>query len=264
MRVGSLFAVIATLLAFATSTSVPAASPDLPKSLTLATSSPGGTFYILGEEIAQILTEKIGITVNPLPTQGPVHNVKLLDSGGAQLGMITMGVILQGWSGTGDWTNGKSFRNMRALFPMWSTIFQAVALRRSGITTVSQLDKKRIGVGPRASTPGVYVPEILKVLGISTEANYGSTESMNAELLAGRLDALLTMLGAPVPAIQEVEAKEPITLISLSPEQIDAIRKAMPEISTSKIAAGTYRSLEKDYSTIGMFNFCGRANRSPG
>jgi len=49
MRVGSLFAVIATLLAFATSTSVPAASPDLPKSLTLATSSPGGTFYILGE-----------------------------------------------------------------------------------------------------------------------------------------------------------------------------------------------------------------------
>jgi len=78
---------------------------------------------------------------------------------------------------------------------------------------------------------------------------------MNAELLAGRLDALLTMLGAPVPAIQEVEAKEPITLISLSPEQIDAIRKAMPEISTSKIAAGTYRSLEKDYSTIGMFNF---------
>src|SRR5947207_9857415 len=117
MRVRSLFAVIATLLAIATSTiSVPAASPDWPKSLTLGTASPGGVYYIYGEELARILTEKLGISVNPLPTQGPVHNVKLLDSGSAQLGMITMGVGLQGWNGTGDWTNGKRFRNMRALF----------------------------------------------------------------------------------------------------------------------------------------------------
>ena len=35
----------------------------------------------------------------------------------------------------------------------------------------------------------------------------------------------------------------------------------MPEISPSKITAGTYRSMEKDYSTIGMFNFVvGRAD----
>jgi TRAP-type uncharacterized transport system substrate-binding protein len=41
--------------------------------------------------------------------------VKLIDSGAAQLGLITMGVGLQGWNGTGDWTNGKRFQDMRAL-----------------------------------------------------------------------------------------------------------------------------------------------------
>src|SRR5947199_10052834 len=98
MRVGSLcFGFIATLLAIAPSTSVPAAGPDWPKSLTLGTASPGGVYYIYGEELAQILTEKLGITVNPLPTQGTVHNVKLVDSGGVQLGLITMGVGLQAW-----------------------------------------------------------------------------------------------------------------------------------------------------------------------
>jgi len=86
------------------------------------------------------------MTVNPLPSQGPAQNVKLLDSGGAQLGMITMGVGLQGWNGTGEWTGSKQFRNMRALFPMWGSLFQAVALQRSGITTFAQLDKKRISV----------------------------------------------------------------------------------------------------------------------
>lgn len=113
------FVFVACLLAI-TSTSVLAAGPDWPKSLTLVTAAPGGVYYIYGEELAQILTEKLGITVNPFPTQGPVHNVKLLDSAGAQLGMITMGVGLHGWNGTGNWTSGKKFRNMRALFPMYS------------------------------------------------------------------------------------------------------------------------------------------------
>jgi TRAP transporter TAXI family solute receptor len=261
MRVRWLFAVIATLLAIGTSTAVPAASPDWPKSLTLATASPGGTYYVYGEALAQILTEKLGITVNPLPTQGPVHNVKLVDSAGAQLGMITMGVGLQGWNGTNDWTGGKRFRNMRALFPMYDTPFQALVLRRSGIATLAQLDKKRVGVGPRPGTGGTYIPAILKVLGISAEISNGSFDAMATELFAGRYDAFMTLTGAPVPAIQEAEAKEPVTFISLSPEQIEAIRKAMPELSPSKIAAGTYRLLDKDYGTIGMFNFAiGRAD----
>ena len=261
MRPRSLFAVIGTLLAIATSTSVSVAGFDWPKSLTLVTGPPGGVYYVYGEALAQVLTEKLGIAVNPLPTQGSVHNVKLIESGGAQLAMTTMGVGLQGWNGTGDWTNGKQLRDMRALFPLYDTPFQAVVLQRSGIATLEQLDKKRIGVGSRAGTGGTYMPAMLKVLGISAEINYGSFDNMATELLAGRIDAVLTLLGTPVPAVQDVEAKEPVTFITLSPEQIEAIRKALPEFSPSKIAAGTYRSLEKDYVTVGVYNFAvGRAD----
>jgi uncharacterized protein len=261
MRVGSTLGVIAVLLAIGASTSVPAAGVDWPKSLTLGTASPGGVYYDYGEELARILTEKLGITVNPLPTQGPVHNVKLVETGGAQLGMITMGVGLQGWNGTGDWTGSKPFRTMRALFPMYDTPFQAVVLRRSGIATVAQLDKKRFGIGPRGGTGGTYIPSILKVLGISAESTYGSFADMVTELFAGRHDAFVTLTGAPMPAIREAEAKEPITFISVSPEQIEAIRKAMPEFSLSKIKAGTYVALDKDYNTFGVYNFAiGRAD----
>jgi TRAP transporter TAXI family solute receptor len=261
MRVGSPFGVIATLLAIGISAGAHAAGPDWPNSAMLVTGPPGGVYYIYGEALAHLLTEKLGMPVNPSPTQGSIHNLKLLDSGGAQLGMITMGVGLQGWNGTGDWTNGKQFRNMRALFPMYDTPFQAVVLRRSGIATLAQLDKKRIGVGSRAGTGGTYIPAILNLLGISAEINYGSFDNMATEALAERIDAILTLLGIPVPAVQKVEAKEPITFLSLSLEQIDAIRKAMPEFSPSKIAAGTYRSLDKDYDTFGVYNFAiGRAD----
>jgi uncharacterized protein len=116
-------------------------------------------------------------------------------------------------------------------------------------------------VGPRGGTSGTYVPAILKVLGISGEIGNGAQDLVAADLLSGRYDAYLAMLGAPTPAIQKVEESEPVIFVSLSPEQIEAVRKAMPEFSTSKIMAGTYHSLENDYVTFGMYNFAiGRAD----
>jgi TRAP transporter TAXI family solute receptor len=261
MRSKSLVAIFGALLAIATSSRVLAADPDWPKSLTLGTASPGGVYYVYGEELARILSEKLGIPVNPFPTQGSIQNVKLLDSGGAQLGLITMSTGLEGWNGTGDWTKGTRFRNIRALFPMYDNPFQAVVLQRSGITTLAQLDDKQVGVGPRAGNGGTYVPGIFKIVGVSAEMNYGSYKDMGADLLAGHIDALLTLLGAPVPAIQDVDAKEPVTFLSLTPEQMEAIRKEWPEFGPAKIAAGTYHLLDKDYITVGVPNFAiGRAD----
>jgi TRAP transporter TAXI family solute receptor len=240
---------------------VQAANPSWPTSLTLGSASPGGVYIIYGDAVAKILTDKLGIPVNPLPTQGPVHNIKLLESGGAQLGLTTMGVALQGWNGTGDWTEGKKFRNMRALFPMYDTPFQAIVLQRSGITTLEQLNNRRVGIGPRAGTGGTYIPEVMKVLGISAEIRYGSLGDVASELFANHYDAFLTLVGAPLPAIKEVETQQPVIFIRPTAEQIETVRKAMPEFSPSKIPAGSYRLLEKDYDTFGVFNFAiGRAD----
>jgi TRAP transporter TAXI family solute receptor len=256
----ALIRIAAVLLSLGWPTLAAAASADWPKSLTLGTASPGGVYYVYGEAVAQILTEKLGIPVNPLPTQGPVHNVKLVDAGGAQLGMITMGVGLQGWNGEGDWTSGQRYRKMRALFPMYDTPFQIVVLRSSGISSLAQLKDRRIGAGPRAGTGGTYVPEIMKVLGIPVQVAYGSFADLTTELVAGRYDAIVTLAGAPMPAIQNAEAQQPVTFIGPSAEEMAVIRKAMPEFSPSTIAARTYRYLSEDHATLGVYNFAiGRA-----
>jgi uncharacterized protein len=255
MRPKSLFAILGTLLTIGASTSIRAANPDWPKSLTLGTASPGGVYYVYGEAVAKILTEKLGIPVNQLPTQGPVHNVRLIESDGAQLGLITMGVGFQGWTGTGDWTSGKQFRTMRALFPMSDTAFQFVVLRRSGISKVQMLDKLDVGVGPRAGTGGTYVAEVLKALGLSARIGYGSIEDMTKDLSSGTYNALVLGLGAPVPAVKKLEATEPLHFISLSGPEVDIVRKAIPELTPSTIAAGVYSSLDEDYTTVGVYNF---------
>ncbi len=84
----------------------------------------GRGVYIYGEALAQILTEKLGIPVNPFPTQGSIHNVKLIESGSAQLGLITMSTGLEGWNGSADWTKGQKFRNIVRCFPCTITHFK--------------------------------------------------------------------------------------------------------------------------------------------
>jgi TRAP transporter TAXI family solute receptor len=255
--IGFVFAV----LAISASTTVPATNPDWPKSLTLVTASPGGVYYIYGEELARILAERLGIVVHPSSTQGAINNMRLIDRNEAQLALITMSTGNEGWNGTGAWTNGKQFRNIRALFSMYDNPLQALVLQKSGITTLAQLDQKRIGVGPRSGTGASYGPVIFKVVGISPQLSYGSYDDIGRELLDGNIDGLVTTLGASVPAMHELDAKEPIKFLSLSAEQMEAIRNLIPELSPSKIPAGTYRLLDRDYITLAVPNFViGRAD----
>lgn len=245
----------ACLLAMATSTTAPAVNPDWPKSLTLGTASPGGVFYVYGEALAKILTESLKIEVNPLPTQGSEHNVKLIESGNAQLGLLTMGSGLQGWNGTGDWTKGHRYRKMRALFPMYENVFSFVTLPRTGITTVAQFNNRNVGTGPRAGAQGSYVPAIFAAIRASAKISNAGWESLTADLLDGRYDGIVMLSGTPSPVLKQAETKEPLVFVSLTSEQIEAIRKVMPELTISQIGSGAYTSLDKTYTTVGLFAF---------
>src|SRR5829696_9831657 len=107
------------------------AEPHWPSSLTIGTASPGGTYFVYGEGLARILTRELGIPVSARATEGPAQNIALLETGEIQLAFVTLGVALQAWNGTGAWTQGKPFREMRALFPMYDTPFQFVVLQGS-------------------------------------------------------------------------------------------------------------------------------------
>jgi TRAP transporter TAXI family solute receptor len=205
------FVLAVCLFAIGASTGTQAANSDWPKSLTLGTASPGGVYYVYGEAVAKILTEKLGIPVNSLPTQGPVHNVKLIESGGAQLGLATMGVALQAWKGVAGWE--RPLHTMRALFPMYDTSFQFTVLRRSQVSSIAMLDKLDVGAGPRAGTGGVYAAKILSALGVTARMGYGSYDEMASGLLSGRYNAVVMVGGAPFPAVLKLEKKESLNFI---------------------------------------------------
>jgi hypothetical protein len=229
--------------------------PHWPASLTIGTASPGGTYYAYGEGLAQILTRELGILVTMRPTEGPNHNILLLESGDIQLGFVTQGVALQAWNGTGAWTGGRQLRTMRAMFPMYDTPFQFMVLQESGIQSIADLAGKRVGVGPQGGTAGTYVPEFLKTLKIEAPLAHGDWADLAAQVVDRRIDALAVAAGVPFPSFAEIERRAKVRYLPLTQNQIVDLRLAMPELGPSVVAAGSYPSLRRHYPTVGLYNF---------
>ena len=232
-----------------------AQQPHWPDSLTLVTASPGGTYHAYGEGLAKILTRALGIPVLMQPTEGPSENIRLIEAGRAQLGFVTMGAALEAWEGAGDWTGGRPFRALRAVFPMYDTPFHFVARQEADVRLLADLAGKRVGVGPHGGTAASYVPRVLAPLGIAATPVHGTWTDLAAQLRAGGIDALAAAGGVPFPAIAALEAARAIRSVPILPDQVAAMRLAVPELTASVIPAGSYPSLMAGYATVGLHNF---------
>jgi len=247
--------VLAFVTAFLPLQNAWAAEPGWPQSIAIATASPGGTYYVYGQALADILGRELGIEVTAQATQGSTRNVILVETGHAALGLITMGIGWEAWNGTGEWTKGQRFQAMRAILPMYDSPFQIAVAKRLGMRSLDRLAGKRIGAGPRGSTSGTYFPRIFEMLKIPAVLSYGAVEETTSQIIASQLDRIVLATGVPVPALLELDQKVGMEFIPLSTEQIGILKQRMPELSDSMIPSGTYPSLTADYHTVGLFNF---------
>lgn len=246
---------VAALAALSVSTTAVAQNKaGWPQGITLGTASVGGVYFVYGGVAANLMSKKAGINVSTQQTQGPNQNMILVNGKNIELGMVTMGVAINGWKGTG-WANGKQYKDVRAMFPMYDTPFSCVASERSGVKSFADLNGKNVGVGPRAGTPGTYFPMIFEALGVKATIRNGGASDMAGLLGDGLIDAFCFAAGNPIPAFSEIEAQRPVTFFAFTPDEIAKVRKAIPEVAVTVIPAGTYRTQKADMNTVGLFNF---------
>ena len=127
--------------------------------LTIGTASPGGTYHAYGEGLARLLTRKLGLPVCMRETEGPVENLKLLETGEVQLAFVTLGIAQQGWNGTRRLDRRKAIpqragavSDVRHAVP----VHRDVRLRAFSRSPISP--GKQVGIGPQGGTGGVYTP----------------------------------------------------------------------------------------------------------
>lgn len=232
------------------------ARANWPRAMTMATGAAGATFALYGAVWAQMAQEATGINISLRTTQGGVQNTILVDSGQAELGMVAMGVALQGWNGTGEWTQGRQFRNVRAIFPMYASPFQFIAPTRAGIRSVADLNGKVVGVGPRGGFPGTYIPLLLDALGVRPrDIRHAAFNDLAGQMADGLIDAMGTSSGVPFQPFVEFETSRAAQFFGFTAEEVARIVARFPELSPASVPAGTYRAQTEPQATVTVWNF---------
>lgn len=226
-----------------------------PNSIKLGTASQGGTYFVYGAGWAGLIQEMLGVPSTTEVTGGPVANMALLHKGDLDLGMVTMGPAYDGWTGQLELAPGVELRNVRALFPMYPTPFQVISLEGSNITEVSDLNGKRVNLGPRTGTAATYWGKFFETLDVKANVQYGGAADAAGQLQDGLIDAFAFAAGIPISAFSQVEAQNPSNIFGFTDEEIEKLLEAYPSVTRFTIPEGTYRSLEGPIETVSMANF---------
>ena len=226
-----------------------------PTDMAIATASQGGTYFTYGNGLAAFISEALGVNVSGEVTGGPVQNATLVQTNQTQLGMVTMGPMFSAWTGKSELAPGLEHKDVRALFPMYETPFHAVTLRSSGITTVTGMAGKRVGVGPAGGTPGTYWPLMLEALGVDATTSYAGAADTAGQLKDGLVDVFAFAAGLPTGAFSQLAAEADAVFIGFTPEEHAKVLEAFPSVAPFTIPAGTYSGQDEDQQTVAMWNF---------
>ena len=237
---------------------VPATAQDRdgwPNELTVGTASQGGVYFVYGNGLAAFIGEELGLNASGEVTGGPVQNVTLVQMQEHDLGLVTMGPMFEAWTGQSELAPGLPHTDVRALFAMYETPFQGIALSSANINSIADLAGKRVSVGPAGGTPGTYWPRILNELGVEANVSFAGAADAASQLQDGLIDAFLFAAGLPIGAFSQLAAEADVATFTFSPEEHAAVLEAFPEVADFTIPAGTYTVQTEDQPSVAMWNY---------
>ncbi|NJM42927.1 MAG: TAXI family TRAP transporter solute-binding subunit [Brachymonas sp.] len=249
----SLGASTGLLLSGCASTSSVPALPTL-KELGIYGAGAGSAFLPYAEGIAKFLSDK-GLKTQALTSAGSIENIRKIDAEPNRVATVFLGTAYEGFTGTGAWTQGQKFTNLRALFPMYETSFQVAALRSNGITGVAQLAGKRVGVSPAGGPAESFFKGLIEAIGLQAQIVNGTPAALASDLLAGKIDALWQGAALPIPALKQVAGAADAVIFGLSEAELAAMLRRFPFLSRASIAANTYRGQGSVLQSVAAWNF---------
>jgi TRAP transporter TAXI family solute receptor len=215
---------------------------DLPSTrLTLATGNPGGVFYRYGEALAEALDRRLAsVTTSTRETNASVQNLRLVDTGRADVGLALGDAASDAVRGTGAFD---APLDVVALTRTYDSFVHLVVRADSPVTDVAGLRGRRVGLGAPGSGTRVLARRILDQADVALgEVTASSTplEESAAALRLGELDGFFFVSGLPNLAIATLASQTDIRLVDLGRLVGDMAREYGPGYTAGPVPAATY------------------------
>lgn len=239
------------------------------KSYILATATTGGTYYPVGVAISTLakvkLEPKYKISLSAISSAGSGENVKLLRENQAQFAIL-MG-LYGSWAkaGTGRLAKVGAQKELRSVTMLWPNVehflIDSSMVKTGDLSDLENLKEQSFSIGKRNSGTEGANRYILSQLGLNPDTHFnlvylGYGASADA-FSNGKIKGMNTSAGAPVSAVTRAMAAlgDDVSLLNVTPQQMEKINSKYPLWSEFVIKAGTYPGQSKAVHTIAQPNF---------
>lgn len=221
--------------------------------ITYKSAKSSSSYYQMGVQIAEAMKAGTGgdVIVTVEESQGSVQNVMEVRARGGDYVFTTPPALVRLAQGGKAMFKGKgdpAFDEIRALFPIPSLTMHFVMAQKSGVTSFADMEGKTIllGSGSFGAREG---EKYLKLFGLEGKVTIADSELSNAvsALKNGQIDGFVTAGSFPAPNVIEAAASTPVTVVSLSEDQITQSKR-----TRLVIPAGTYAGQDSDIVTTSL------------
>ena len=222
--------------------------------VSLATGGTGGTYYPIGGGIADVVSKNLA-DIQMTAETGNASQANLNLIGTHQIEMALVQNDVAAFAYEGKYMFKAPYTNVRAIASLYPETVQAIAMKKSGITSMRDLPGKRVSVGAPGSGVQVDVSLIFKTLGYKysdVNADFLDFNNTTQRMKDGQLDAGFVVAGFPTASIMDLSTMHDITLIEFDDNLIEELHAQYPFFVKDIVPAGTYKGIDKDTQTVAV------------
>lgn len=229
------------------------------KPFTLATAGTGGTFYVLGGAMSDMMRRYANAKMTPIVTNGSIENNRLLGSKRVAMAINYPDLIYYAYNGT-EMYKGTKFDNLRYVGGGHLGATQVIVPMSSPIKQLKDLKGKSVAVGAQGSGNIAASMDLLGVAGLTfkdIKPAYLSFTEMVGALQDNTVDAVILLAGVPASAVTDIFANKDMRLIPYTAGEVNAyIAKQGPEkkalLFPYQVPANTYRNQKEAVPCMGV------------
>ncbi|MDP5183561.1 TAXI family TRAP transporter solute-binding subunit [Blastococcus sp. BMG 814] len=220
--------------------------------LTFATGGTGGVYFPYGGGIANVLSSEIpGLTVTVQETNASVDNMQLLDTEQAQLALALGDVVSDAANGENTFSEALE---ICSLGNMYNNFVHFFTTADTGITSIEDLQGKRVSPGAVGSASEVTADRIMEAAGLDPQTDIERVQLGVAETVAaiqdGTVDAGAWSGGLPTGAIVDLASTDDLVLIPTGEYAEPLSEEYGDYYFAEEIPAGTYEGQEEAVSNV--------------
>ena len=223
--------------------------------ISIATGGTSGTYYPLGGDIANLFNTTIeGINANAQATGGSAENLRLINSGDAELGTVQNDVSAYAYEGI-DSFDGEVINTFSVITSLYPEVIQLVARTDAGIEKIEDLKGKRVSVGAAGSGTYFNAIHLLAAAGMTLDdidEQFLSFAESGDAAKNRQIDAFFCTAGIPNAAITELASGSGTKVIALSEETVTNLLATKPFYVDFTIPGGTYPGMDEDIRTVAI------------